>query len=226
MGQTRAQSKGSFRIAIGILEGGSRPGTDSSGPGGCQLCRALAAQFDHLCCANRGSATGHSRRPHPARRYSAPCQHTTALQMVDELADVLGIGMLAVISFETIEWNDVEHAIFAVQQTRDGIEFIVAVVDALEQPPLMLDRIVGVASVSLAKSDQFSRRNFGARAVWPWSCAAPARAWRVVAAGLRIRAGRPRWGTQDSFGRYCLRHRAGQWLRACCRGYARVHPCP
>ena len=78
---------------------------------------------------------------------------------MDDLADARGIGALVVIPFETIEGNDVEHAILALQQTHDGIEFVVAIVDALEQRPLILDRIVCVASVSLAKCDQFFRRN-------------------------------------------------------------------
>ncbi|MCY1236922.1 hypothetical protein D9M72_495980 [compost metagenome] len=82
------------------------------------------------------------------------------MQRTDDLADALGIGALVVIPFETIEGNDVEHAVLALEQTHDGIEFVVAVVDALEQRPLILDRIVGVASVSLAQFDEFFRRNF------------------------------------------------------------------
>ena len=91
-------------------------------------------------------------------------QHATAVQAADDLADALGIGALVIIAFQAVEGNDVEHAVLALEQAHDGVELVVAVVDALEQRPLILDRIARVAGVLFAEFDQrFGRDSRRAR---------------------------------------------------------------
>jgi len=57
--------------------------------------------------------------------------------------------------------NQVHHRIFSGQQAHDAVQFRLAVVDALEQRPLILDRIPRAARVYLAQFDQLVRRDLG-----------------------------------------------------------------
>ncbi len=60
--------------------------------------------------------------------------------------------------------DHVQHAYLPAQQPHDAVELVVAVVDAFEQRPLVLDRIAGGARVALAGRHQFVRRRCAARA--------------------------------------------------------------
>lgn len=134
----------------------------ASGLGDFQPGRTLAAQFDHLLCANRTGAQLAATAVHVLPGAVPHLgQDTVAVQIMDNLADALWIGALVVVLFKTIEGNDVQYAILALEQAQDGVEFVVAIVDALEQGPLVLDRVVDTAGVLFAELDQFFRRDPG-----------------------------------------------------------------
>ena len=90
------------------------------------------------------------------------------MQVPDDLTDALGVRALVTLTvvrrqprtFQAVEWDKVEHCVLALKQTQDFVKFVLPVVDALEERPLVLDRVAGLACVFLAQLHQFLRRNF------------------------------------------------------------------
>src|SRR5690242_15109457 len=46
-------------------------------------------------------------------------QHAAAMQVVNDFGDARGSGTLVIVSLQRIEWNQIEHGVFAFQQAQN-----------------------------------------------------------------------------------------------------------
>ncbi|MCY1222937.1 hypothetical protein D9M72_350450 [compost metagenome] len=81
------------------------------------------------------------------------------MQVADHLHDALAFGTLVVVVFQAVVGNQVHHRVLALEQAQDAVHFFLAVVDALEQRPLVLDGIADAAGIAFAQLHQFVRGN-------------------------------------------------------------------
>src|SRR5690606_29428195 len=80
-------------------------------------------------------------------------QHAVAVQVAHDLADAFAFRTLVFVRFQAVVRDQVHHRVLALEQPDDAVHFRLAVIDALEQGPLVLDGITHRAGVALALLD-------------------------------------------------------------------------
>ena len=91
-------------------------------------------------------------------------EHAAAVQPARHLGGALPARALEIERLDLVVGDEVHQRVLALEQALDAFELVVAVVDAFEQRPLVLDGVAGGARVALTRFHEFfGRHGRGAR---------------------------------------------------------------